>query len=324
MLPSQQRPPHRVILGTMTFGGQTPAEDADRMIGIFLDAGWTWIDTAYIYQGGRTEEILGDLLSGGRRDKVYLATKAHPGPGPMDGMPRVGLTPDSVRKQLEASLARLKTDYVDLFYLHQPDNDTPFEETLQACDQLVREGKAKELGLSNYPSWQVAEAVLLCRRAGWAEPVIYQGMYNAITRDIEGELTGACRHFGQVFVAYNPLAAGLLTGKYSSPTDDPGSGRFGAAFPFYRDRFWKQSYFDAVNHIRPVAERLGISMTSAALRWLLHHSLADGIILGATRISHLQANLAACDEGPLPDELLRAIDEAWTIAKPDCPQYWRK
>ncbi len=318
---SEERRPYRVILGTMTFGGQTSPEDAARMVGMFLDAGHSWIDTAYIYQNGRTEEILGSILGGGLREKVFLATKVHP--GPIGEHPRVGLGPAEVRRQVEASLARLRTDYVDLLYLHQPDNDTPLAETLAACNELVREGKVRELGLSNYAAWQVAEAVLTCKHEALSEPVIYQGMYNALTRDVERELIPACRRFGQVFVAYNPLAGGLLTGKYESFAAEPRSGRFADAFPWYRARFWKESYFRAVDEVRPVAQRLGISLTEAALRWLLHHSAADGVILGASRVEQLDANLAACRAGPLPEELRQALDRAWEIARPDCPRYFR-
>ena len=175
-----------VALGTMTFGAQTSASDADRMLRMFMDEGYCWVDTAFMYAEGRSEKILGRLLKGRTREKLFLATKAYPDKLGK-GKPR-GLTPGSVRGQLEASLRRLRMDRVDLFYLHAPDNRTPLEVTLATCQDLVREGKTRALGLSNYASWQVAEAALICLRNGWRPPVIYQGMYNAVTRDVRARV----------------------------------------------------------------------------------------------------------------------------------------
>ncbi len=150
-----------IALGTMTFGAQTSASDADRMLRMFLDEGHSWVDTAFMYAEGRSETILGRLLKGRTREKVFLATKAYPDKLGK-GKPR-GLMPGSVRGQLETSLRRLRTDYVDLFYLHAPDNRTPLEVTLAACHELAGEGKTRQLGLSNYASWQAAEAALHLR-----------------------------------------------------------------------------------------------------------------------------------------------------------------
>lgn len=308
-----------VALGTMTFGGQTSAADAGRMLGMFLDAGLTWVDTAFIYTDGESERILGRLLRGAKRQKVYLATKAAPG-RLGKGKPR-GLTPGSVRGQLEESLKRLKTDCVDLFYLHAPDNKTPLAVTLAACEELRAEGKLCDVGLSNYASWQVAEAVAICREYGWAPPVVYQGMYNAVTRRIEEECIPACRRFGLGFMAYNPLAGGLLTAKYAALEDIPTKGRF--TNPYYRQRFWKGAYFEAVQRAKRAADRARVPLAEAAIRWLTRHSTADGLILGASRVDHLRQNLNACGKGALPPALVRALNEAWRIARPACQQYFR-
>jgi aflatoxin B1 aldehyde reductase len=289
------------------------------MLGMFLDAGYSWVDTAFMYTEGASETILGKLLKGARRKNVFLATKAHPDKLG-EGKPR-GLTPGSVRGQLEASLARLRTDHVDLFYLHAPDNLTPLEITLATCADLVREGKALQIGLSNYASWQVAEAVLLCERNGWKPPTVYQGMYNAVTRAAEPECIPACRRFKLRFVAYNPLACGLLTGKHTDLGRTPAAGRFSGQY--YRDRYWKEEYFGALAAVSKVASKSRITPADASLRWLLHHSRADGLLLGASKLSHLRENLAACRKGPLPPALVKAFDGAWERTKPVCPRYFR-
>jgi len=308
-----------IALGTMTFGAQTSASEADRMLRTFLDAGHRWVDTAFTYTEGRSERILGRLLKRCARDKVLLATKAHPDKLGQ-GKPR-GLTPGSVRGQLEASLRRLRTDHVDLFYLHAPDNRTPLEVTLAACHDLAREGKIRALGLSNYASWQVAEAALICSRNGWAPPAIYQGMYNAVTRDVERECIPSCGHFGLRFIAYNPLAGGLLTGKHADLNAIPATGRFSGEY--YRDRYWKGEYFAAVGALQETARKSRIPLAAASLRWLLHHSRSDGLIVGASKVEHLRENLAACRKGPLPQAFVRAFDEVWERTRPVSQRYFR-
>ena len=308
-----------IALGAMTFGGQTRAKDAERMLGMFLDAGYTWVDTAFMYTDGHSERILGRLLKGRRRERVSLATKAYPDKLGK-GKPR-GLSPGSVRGQLEGSLRRLKMDNVDLFYLHAPDNGTPLPITLSACEELRREGKFRALGLSNYPAWQVAECMAICKRNGWKAPTVYQGMYNAVTRDVERECIVACRYHGLSFVAYNPLAAGLLTAKYASPDRVPKRGRFSGEY--YRDRFWKPEYFQAVSRVAEVCGRSRIAPAEAALRWLRHHSMADGLLLGASKVEHLEQNLSACRKGALPPAVRTVFDEAWDLTRPVCQRYFR-
>ncbi len=308
-----------IALGTMTFGGQTDEPAADRMLKMFLDDGHRWVDTAYMYTEGRSEEMLGRLLKGRLRRQVFLATKAYPDKlGP--GKPR-GLTPGSVRGQLETSLRRMKLDYVDLFYLHAPDNRTPLEATLEACEKLRAEGKFCELGMSNYAAWQVAEAVGIGRRNGWATPIVYQGMYNAFTRDVERECIPAAHHFDLAFIAYNPLAGGLLTGKYADAQHTPEAGRFSGAY--YRARFWKPEYFAALDRVSSAAQRARIPLGHAALRWLMHHSRGDGLLLGASKVEHLRDNLAACRKGALPGTVARAFDAAWEMTRAVCERYFR-
>lgn len=243
-----------------------------------------------------------------------------------------GLTPASVVRQLRTSLERLRTDSLDLFYLHMPDLETPIEDTMAAVAEQHAAGRFRRFGLSNYAAWQVAEIVGLCAAHGWPQPVVYQGMYNALTRDVERELLACLAHFSITFYAYNPLAGGLLSGKYRSVDDLPDNGRF-AGNESYQARYWKAGYFDVIGRFADLARRHDIEPAAAALRWLVHHSaLANGpaggkndhaIILGATSEARLIANLDACERGPLPDELVMALDEGWETVGPSCIKYFR-
>jgi aflatoxin B1 aldehyde reductase len=309
----------RIILGTMNFGEQVDEQAADRMLSMFLDHGYREVDTAYRYANGASEEILGRLLTPERRGKVYLATKAHPQGGG-------GLGPETIVTQVNTSLRRLKTEYVDLLYLHAPDTKVRVEVTLEACEKLFKEGKFRELGLSNYASWQVADVWHLCRQNGWVVPSVYQGRYNAITRDVEGELFPAVRHFGIRFYAYNPLAGGLLTGRYQRIGNVPQEGRF-ALKTQYRDRFWKKSYFDALEVIQDASEQAGLPMIQIALRWILRYSFlrapsGDGVILAASNLKQWESNLNSLS-GELPVNVREALDRAWEKARQDYPAYFR-
>jgi aflatoxin B1 aldehyde reductase len=309
----------RIILGTMNFGAQIGEPAADQMLAMFLDRGHKEIDTAYKYNDGASEEMLGRLLTPERRSKVYLATKVSPLSGG-------GLGAESIVKQVNISLRRLKTDYLDLLYLHAPDPKTRIEVTLEACEKLFKEGKFREMGLSNYASWQVADIWHLCKQNGWIMPSVYQGRYNAITRDVEGELFPAIRNFGIRFYAYNPLAGSLLTGKYSQISDVPQEGRF-ALKGAYLERFWKKSYFDAIEVVQDAAAQAGLSMIQIALRWLLRHSFlkspsGDGVIIAASNLKQWEYNLNSLD-GELSRKVLEALDLAWGKARQDCPSYSR-
>lgn len=309
----------QIVLGTMNFGKQVNEAVADRMVGMFLDRGYNEIDTANAYGEGATEEILGRILTPERRGKIYLATKVNPYGGG-------NLRPESIIKQLDTSLRRLKADYVDLLYLHAPDLKTRIEVTLQACQDLFKQGKFRELGLSNYASWQVAEIWHLCRQNGWVAPSVYQGMYNALTRDVARELFPAVRNYGIRFYAYNPLAGGLLTGKHARLSEEPMEGRFKSQ-QFYMDRYWKEPYFEALDIFRTASEQAGLSMTQVAILWILHHSLLkgqyrDGVILAASNLEQWETNLKNLS-GELPQKATMAIDQAWEKARPECPQYFR-
>ncbi|MFO7576158.1 MAG: aldo/keto reductase [Pelovirga sp.] len=309
-----------LVLGTMTFGVQTDEMAACRIVERFLEQGFREIDTAHFYGDGKTEEILGRMITPALRKQIFLATKANP-------WGEDGLQPQAVRRQLETSLKRLQTDSVDLFYLHAPDRNTPIEITLEACQELFSEGRFRELGLSNYASWQVIDIWHICKKNGWVLPTAYQGMYNGITRTVEAELFPALRSAGIRFYAYNPLAGGLLTGKYADLRNIPQTGRF-AVLAMYQDRYWKQAYFDAVDSIRELCAGQGIKLPDSALRWELFHSMLsrqqrDTLIIGASNLQQLKDNLAGVQQGPLPAEIVDAYEHAWRLARPDCPDYFR-
>ncbi|KAG7262854.1 hypothetical protein CRUP_032938 [Coryphaenoides rupestris] len=319
------------LLGTMAFGGRADAQKSLEMVNYFTSAAHREVDTAYMYHGRRprrkTIYPAGCKLRQG--SGLSLATKANPWDGKT-------LKPESVRSQLDTSLKRLNTDCVDLFYLHAPDHQTPVQDTLRACDQLHKEGKFKELGLSNYASWEVAEIVCICRHNNWIVPTVYQGMYNATTRQVETELLPCLRSNGLRFYAYNPLAGGLLTGKYHYEDKDGSqpSGRFfgnnwAAA---YRNRYWKESHFQAIGLVQKALETAygseQPSMTSAAIRWMYHHSqlkgdLGDGVVIGMSSMEQLQQNLSASEEAPLDDRVVEAFKQAWDLVAHECPNYFR-
>ena len=198
---------------------------------------------------------------------------------------------------------------------------------METVAELHEQGKIKELGLSNYPAWQVIDIAYKCDKIGCPRPTVYQGMYNALCRNVETELFPAIRSLGMRFYAFNPLAGGLLTGKHHHFEDAPEPGRF-ARLKSYRDRYWKHSYFDAIEQIKQACEKEGIAMVEAAYRWLVNHScmnteLNDGILLGASRQEQMEQNLAAAKKGSLPENIIAAMDEAWEIAKPDSPAYFK-
>jgi len=317
------------ILGCMTFAGQVNEEDSKTMTSYFFEhtIGVPELDTAYVYQEGKTEELMGRVLTPQQREKMFLATKVNPNAG--------GLTPESIRKQLDTSLARLKVQHVDLLYLHSPDNNNPILETLRAVNELHKEGKFKELGLSNYSSWQVADVWHICNNNGWVKPTVYQGMYNLLTRNIEKELFPAIRKFGIRFYVFNPIAGGLLSGNYNHD-NLPSDGRFSLprVGDMYKARYWKKSYFSAIQHLLTAIEahnkasNQNLTLLTTAYSWLIHHSQlkgvhGDGIILGASKIVHLEANLSYFKCDPLPEVILKACDEAWHVCAGDCPNYHR-
>jgi len=302
----------------MTFGGQADEAASRRMIDLCLDRGVNFLDTANVYNGGASEEILGRILKG-RRDRVVLASKVRGKMG--EGPDESGLSSRAMRRAIEDSLRRLQTDHLDLYYLHQPDYAVPIEESLATMDQLVREGKVRYPAISNYASWQVAHTFGLSEKKGYKPPAISQPMYNLLARGIEQEFLPMARQFGVATVVYNPLAGGLLTGKQGRDAPLPGT-RFDSN-QMYLDRYWHPAYFDAVDELAGIAREAGRSMISLALSWLLHHTQTDCVILGASRVEQLEQNLAACEDGALSEDTVKACDAVWAGLRGITPKYNR-
>jgi len=320
-----------VVFGTMTFGREVDEKNADEMLHMCKDFGVAHLDTAHMYQGGKTETIMGNLKITGQ---FVVATKANP------FSQKRGLRPSEVRRQLEESLKRMRKDKVDIFYLHAPDHDTPIIDTLTEVHKLHQEGKFKEFALSNYSAWQVMEIYHLCKANGWILPTIYQGMYNPVTRQVEGELFPCLRQLGIRFYAYNPLAGGVLTGKHEFDDEKNNSikpGRFKTSAinkwaGKYRKRYWHACHFETVKKLRIAIAKAypnnDVTLVEAALRWMMHHSMLgknDGVILGASSPNQLKQNFAALSKPPLDPSIVAIFDDGWVKGSSVdvCPLYYR-
>lgn len=314
-----------VCLGTMTFGHQCDEDTSFAIMNKAADAGVSFLDTADAYPvppspetAGRTEEIVGRWLMG-QRDRYVVATKCRirVGTGPNDE----GLSRRHILQAVDESLRRLQTDYIDLYQPHAPDPDTPLDETLRALDDLVRQGKVRYLGCSNYPAWQVALALGISARHGWSRFDCVQPRYNLLYRDIEAELLPVCRDQGLGVIAYNPLAGGFLTGKYQTLQAPPEGTRFtlGKTGELYRERYWQQAQLEAVQELRRFFEPRGKSLTKAAVAWVLTQPGVTCAIVGASKLEQLDESLAATDV-TLDAEERAACDAAWYhLPRPPVP-----
>ncbi|MEJ2010288.1 MAG: aldo/keto reductase [Acidobacteriota bacterium] len=318
-LPNTDLKVSRASFGTMTFGGQTDEATAGRMIDLCFDAGINFFDTANVYNKGLSETITGKLLKG-RRDKVVLATKVRGKMG--DGPDESGLSRAAIHKAIDGSLQRLQTEYVDVYYLHQPDYDVPIEETLAAMDELVRAGKVRYPAVSNYAAWQVAEIHCISQKNGFKPPFISQPMYNLLARAIEEEYLPFCKRYGVAVVPYNPLAGGLLTGKQSRGGSPITGTRFDGN-KLYLDRYWHEDDFAAVEELKAVAKDAKKTPVELALQWLLSRDQVDSVILGASRVEHLEENLKVCEGPPLPNDVLDRCDKVWQRLRGVTPKYNR-
>jgi len=310
----------KLILGTMNFGPQVDLCDSRSMVDFFLNAGHREIDTAYVYNGGDSERFLGLALNAGKNSPARVATKVNP---------RVSgrLDAQSVRLQILESLDRLKCDSVDTLYLHFPSLDTPVDETLQACAGLHAEKRFSRLGLSNFAAWEVVDIWHRCERNGWPKPQVYQGLYNGISRNVEHELIPALRRLGMSFYAYNPLAGGILTGKYRDFQSNPTPGRF-TVRPNYRERYWKEPVFEALEQLLDVCDQVDIPLSEAAFRWLVHHSqlhseYGDGILIGASSVVQVETNIKSLDQPELPATVVSVFNNAWELVRMGSPDYFR-
>jgi len=304
----------RLCLGTMTFGLQCDEPASFAILDRAAAGGITFLDTADVYPlggtletVGRTEAILGRWLKG-RRGDFIVATKCS---GATSGRPwDHGTSRKHILDAIDASLRRLGTDYVDLYQIHHPDSGTPMEETLRALDDVVRSGKARYVGCSNYQAYQVARAIGRSEMWGLARFDSVQPRYNLIFRQIERELLPLCQEEGVGVIPYNPLAGGFLSGKHRRDSGPTAGTRFtlGTAARRYQERYWREREFGTVDELRPLAAAAGMSMAQMAVAWVLSHPAVTSPIIGASRPEQLDDVLAAADKDMAAD-LKARLDE---------------
>ena len=304
----------QICLGTMTFGDQVGEAGATEIIKAALNAGVNFFDTANAYVEGRSEEIVGRALKEDR-DSVVLATKVGNRMGPTAN--DIGLSRKHIMKGLEDSLSRLQTDYVDIYYVHLPDYDTPIDETLRALDDLVHQGKVRYLGCSNFRAWQVCKALWVSDLQNLSRFDCHQPPYNLLTRDIEYELLPLCASEGLGVCVYNPLAAGLLTGKHDLSKPPAEGTRFTheSIGSMYYERYWAKENFEAVDRLKQIAQEHGHDLTRFALAWILNNQTITSSICGSSSLSHLEHNVGAT-EIELSEEALEACDGIWQQLRP--------
>jgi aryl-alcohol dehydrogenase-like predicted oxidoreductase len=331
-------------LGTMTFGRQVEEKESLRIIDRALDAGVNFIDTADMYVNGVTERIVAKAIQG-KRDSLVLASKAghlrklaakygeQRVSGPLDlarpkpftpwpggegtGPNDMGLSRKHIMQAVEGSLERLGTDYLDIYYAHMPDYDTPLEETIRAMDDLVRQGKVRYLGCSNFRAFQLCKALWISDKLNLARWDVIQPPFNLLARDIEYELLPLCREEGIGVCPFSPMAAGLLAGKYEKGKAPLEGARFAlASWGYtYNQKYWDELNFSAVEQLGRIAAGSGRSLPQFALAWVLNTPGITSIVNGATSMAQLEENLGAVDV-KLSREEMEACDEVWKMLRP--------
>jgi aryl-alcohol dehydrogenase-like predicted oxidoreductase len=298
-----------LCLGTMTFGGAADLETSRRIVERFREAGGTFFDTADVYTGGKSEEMLGQIL-GGDRDDVVIASKAYgpTGEGPND---RSANRKHLVRA-IDDSLRRLDTDYLDLYQIHAWDGTTPLDETLSTLEDLVRAGKVLYVGVSNFAGWQIERACRIQETRGYDGLVSLQPQYSLVERQIEFETLPAAHANGLGILAWSPLAAGFLTGKYKRDGSSDQAGRFAQFVDNIDEQGW-----DTLDTLRDVADARGVEPATVAIAWVRAQPFTIPII-GATRVDQLDSSLAA-GELALADQELARLTE---VSEPDRGYPW--
>lgn len=292
-----------ICLGTMTFGNGADEAEAKRLVDAAFDAGVNFFDTANAYVGGVSETMLGKALKGRRSDAI-VASKVF---NPMGGRPNdSGMSRLHIMQAVEDSLRRLQTDYLDLYYIHHVDHQTPLDEMLQAFDDLVRQGKVLYTGCSNYEAWRLMKSLSISDARGWTRFVAYQPQYSLVVRDIDEEIVPACMSEGLGVVAWSPLASGYLAGKYT-----PGSlkvqGTRSAEGWGFQSRFFAPNHSEILQVLFDVAEEIGKSPAQVALRWVMDRPFMTSAIVGARNAQQLGETLAA-GGWRLPTEALAKLD----------------
>ncbi len=304
----------RLCLGTMTFGNQCDEPTSRAILDAAVEGGITFLDTADVYPlggstetAGRTEEIIGRWMAG-RRHELVVATKCH---FPMSGRPfDRGSSRRHVLDAVDASLRRLGTDFVDLYQLHHFDPETPIDETLRALEDVVRSGRARYVGCSNFLAWQVARALGRSEVLGVARFDSVQPRYNLLFREFERELFPLCLSEGIGVIPYNPIAGGLLSGKHRREGGPPPGSRFtlGTAATMYQERYWHEREFATVDALRALAREAGLDLVTLAVAWVMANPAVTAPIVGASRPEQLRPSLAAASAALAPD-LKSRLDE---------------
>ena len=310
-----------LCLGCMMFGGKTSPEESAHIIDSALDAGINFLDTANVYSRGRSEEVTGDALKqNGKRNRVVLATKVH---GVMaDDDPNMqGNSRRHIIDQCDASLRRLKTDWIDLYQIHRPQSDIPIDETLSALDDLIHAGKVRYIGTSTYGAWQLVESFHVSKELGLHRFICDQPPYNLLDRRIERELVPMARTYGMGLIPWSPLAGGLLTGKYTRNAPPPADARFADydRNPLFQRR-WTQQAFDIIEGLTPIATRKGISLSQLALAWCMHQPGVTSPIIGPRTLEQFEDNIKALDV-KITDEDRTEIDKVSIPGRVYAPYY---
>jgi len=307
----------RLCLGTMMFGGATDAATSRRIIARAAEVRINFLDTADTYNGGRSEEVVGEAITG-QRDAWVLATKVA---NPMGkGANERGLSRKWIMQGVEASLRRLRTDYIDILYLHKEDHATPLEVTVRALGDLVRAGKIRHFGVSNYRSWRIAEICSLCDRMGLDRPVVSQPLYNAMSRQAEVEQIPAAAHYGLGVIPYSPLARGVLTAKYRPGEAPPAETRAGRADRRLMETEWRPESLEIAQRIRAHAEARGGTALAFAIGWVLHNRLVTGTVVGPRTEQQMEDYIAALTyRFTAEDEAL--VDSLVSPGHPSTPGY---
>ena len=279
-----------LCLGTMMFGGRTDKNVSKQIVDSAIDAGINFIDTADVYNAGVSEEITGKLIKSARHNWV-LATKVGNAMG--EGVNKQGLSRKWLMQSVDDSLQRLITDYIDIYYLHREDLDTPLRETIAAIGDLIRQGKIRYFGLSNFRSWRVAEVIRLCDALNVPYPVVSQPYYNALNRMPEIEHLPVCEHYGIGVFSYSPLARGVLTGKYLPQQIAPADTRAGQKDTRILQTEWREESLVIAKQIQQYALDQGITAGQFALSWVLNNRLISGAIAGPRTQEQWQEYLAA-------------------------------
>lgn len=319
-LPGVDVPLSTVVLGTMSMGDTADSPASEALFEAAIDAGITSIDCANGYARGMTEALIAPFVAR-HRERIVLATKAGMPHPDADGRPP--LSREALRASVEGSLRRLGVEAIDLFYLHQPDRQTPIRETMETVAELHAEGKIRALGVSNYAAWQALEITHIARELGTVRPVIGQNVYNLVARRIEDEWVEFAQSYDVTTMTYNPLAGGLLV---RAPEDGATPARFAegsSLAAMYRARYLTPELLAAVQQLAGVAEGAGLTMPQLGMRWVISQPGTGAVLVGGDQVEHLHQNLAAIAAGPLSADILEECARITNPLKGPMPAYNR-